>query len=87
MVIINCITNQVKLLTLVSQFCCYILQNDESYILPVLLRFDGQPEIDDEVRLILYICETPHSPVYACIASHPLLNASFFIDFLHIDLS
>lgn len=24
-------------------------QDDDSYILPVLLRFDGQPEIDDEV--------------------------------------
>lgn len=24
-------------------------QSDESYILPVLLRFDGQPEIDEEV--------------------------------------
>lgn len=25
------------------------LQDDESYILPVLLQFDGQPEIDEEV--------------------------------------
>lgn len=24
-------------------------QSDESYILPVLLRFDGQPELDEEV--------------------------------------
>ncbi|XP_074326927.1 uncharacterized protein At5g03900, chloroplastic-like isoform X1 [Apium graveolens] len=26
--------------------------NDESYILPVLLRFDGQPEIDDEGNIL-----------------------------------
>lgn len=28
-----------------------LLQNDDSYILPVLLRFDGQPEVDEEVSL------------------------------------
>lgn len=34
---------------------CYLLyhfhlfQDDDSYILPVLLRFDGQPEVDEEV--------------------------------------
>lgn len=27
--------------------CCF--QGDDSYILPVLLRFDGQPEVDEEV--------------------------------------
>ncbi|KAK9289377.1 hypothetical protein L1049_007532 [Liquidambar formosana] len=26
--------------------------NDESYILPVLLRFDGQPEVDDEGNIL-----------------------------------
>ncbi|XP_061360665.1 uncharacterized protein At5g03900, chloroplastic [Gastrolobium bilobum] len=28
------------------------LKDDESYILPVLLRFDGQPEIDDEGNIL-----------------------------------
>ncbi|KAG2686610.1 hypothetical protein I3843_09G014000 [Carya illinoinensis] len=28
--------------------------NDESYILPVLLRFDGQPEIDDEGTILYH---------------------------------
>lgn len=27
-------------------------ENDESYILPVLLRFDGQPEVDDEGNIL-----------------------------------
>ncbi|CAN0847036.1 Uncharacterized protein At5g03900, chloroplastic [Linum grandiflorum] len=27
-------------------------QNDESYVLPVLLKFDGQPEIDDEGNIV-----------------------------------
>lgn len=27
----------------------WLLQDDDSYILPVLLRFDGQPEVDEEV--------------------------------------
>lgn len=27
----------------------HLLQDDDSYILPVLLRFDGQPEVDEQV--------------------------------------
>lgn len=31
-------------------------QSDESYILPVLLRFDGQPELDEEVYTFWLQC-------------------------------
>ncbi|CAI0540010.1 unnamed protein product [Linum tenue] len=29
-----------------------VFQNDESYVLPVLLKFDGQPEIDEEGNIV-----------------------------------
>lgn len=45
------------IVSIVHDFSCLLIgfppfswsQSDESYILPVLLRFDGQPEIDEEV--------------------------------------
>lgn len=39
---------------------CILLQDDDSYILPVLLRFDGQPEVDEQVctTFDLYLSDT-----------------------------
>ena len=52
-VVIHCahqkIASATILLTWTSVRPCCILQNDEGYILPVLIRFDGQPEVDEEV--------------------------------------
>lgn len=38
----------------------FVLQGDEAYVLPVLLRFDGHPEVDDMVStlFVLHVSST-----------------------------
>lgn len=45
----------------------FFSQDDDSYILPVLLRFDGQPELDEEVCLDYVSCNT--TGVFVCALS------------------
>ncbi|KAK8964394.1 hypothetical protein KSP40_PGU014011 [Platanthera guangdongensis] len=54
------------------------LKDDHSYILPVLLRFDGQPEVDDEES---FLNKDPFSSS-ASIASNPLARRSHSLDSL-----
>lgn len=37
-----------------SVIAYWLFQDDDSYILPVLLRFEGQPEVNEEVCLLVF---------------------------------
>lgn len=58
-------------------FLCFLvdcLQSDESYILPVLLRFDGQPELDDEVYTNFLSWCSLYDTNVTCPAASSLVN-------------
>ena len=43
-------------LSSVSAYPFYLwVQDDESFVLPVLIRFQGHPEVDDQVHIFLLI--------------------------------